>query len=126
MQLIANAFTMNRKSMIYLSIVILLFVAGMLKEHFSQKRKDKLFAGATTLIEVVLNKVTMQTSGGFTIWFEYSVNDKKHEQQWARGAYTFLEKGDTILIKYSVEDPTVIEVVDPCYMQKHKGKPYCK
>jgi hypothetical protein len=117
---------MNRKHFILYSIIILLFVAGIFNEYFSKKRKDKLFSEATKLIEVVLYEVNIQYSGGFTIWFKYTVNNKEYEQQWARGAYTFLEKGDTILIEYSVEDPIVIEVVDPCYMQKHNGKPYCK
>jgi hypothetical protein len=34
--------------------------------------------------------------------------------------------GETLSIKYSLEDPSVAEVIDPCYMQKHKDKPYCK
>jgi hypothetical protein len=42
------------------------------------------------------------------------------------GKYDFLKKGDTVLIKYSLEDPSIAEVIDFCYMKKHKGKTYCK
>ena len=41
------------------------------------------------------------------------------------GCGDFLKKGDTVLIKYSIEDPSVAEVIDFCYMKKHKGKAYC-
>lgn len=31
--------------------------------------------------------------------------------------YKSLHKGDTVLIKYSIEDSNIAEVIDPCYMQ---------
>lgn len=40
--------------------------------------------------------------------------------------FWYLKEGDTVLLKYSIEDPSIGEVIDPCYMQKHKGKSYCK
>lgn len=42
------------------------------------------------------------------------------------GKFDFLQKGDTVLIKYSNSDPSVVEIIDPCYMKKYKGNNYCR
>lgn len=34
----------------------------------------------------------------------------------------FLKKGDTVLIKYSIEDNLVVKIIDPFYMQKYKNR----
>jgi hypothetical protein len=104
----------------------ILIVVSIIKRQFDDRQKVRLFEGETKIIEVVLVKTHRVYNTGYTLWFSYKVNDEVINNKWSGGGYTFLEQGDTILIKYSVEDPTVIEVVDPCYMQKHKGKSYCK
>lgn len=101
------------------------FVIGFLKKDFEEKREEKLLNGKTKTIKVVINNAGMALYG-YSIGFKFKVSNVLKEISISGTRHNFLEVGDTILIKYSVEDPTVVEVVDPCYMQKHKVKPCCK
>lgn len=49
----------------------------------------------------------------------FYINGKEYEAG-KLGKYDFLQKEDTVLIKYSVEDPSVAEIVNVFYMQKYK------
>jgi hypothetical protein len=51
--------------------------------------------------------------------FTYKVKDKIYEFNQI-GNYTNFKKGDTVLIEYAIEDPSVARVVDKYYMQKYK------
>ena len=56
---------------------------------------------------------------GPTSFYFYYVNNKKYEGHFIDTEMIF-EKNDTILIKHSLVDPTISEVVDKYYMQKYK------
>lgn len=57
-------------------------------------------------------------------FFNFYVQRTKYKIE-KHGRFNFLQKGDTVLIEYSIEDPSVGKVIDFCYMKKHKGKDYC-
>lgn len=56
---------------------------------------------------------------GPTSYYYYYVNNKKYEGYF-HDTEKFFKKNDTILIKYSIEDPSISEVVEKYYMQKYK------
>lgn len=68
--------------------------------------------------------IVMKNRGSVSFFVFENVNEKIVLD--INGSYTFLQKGDTVLIKYSIKDPNVAEVIDFCYMKKHKGKSYCE
>lgn len=107
------------------SAVGLFFIIGFLKKDFDDKRTEKLLDGKTKTIKVVLHYAQMGFNSGFYVGCKFKINNAI-EEVLIGTRHNFLQIGDTILIKYSVEDPILVEIVDPCYMQKHKGKSYCK
>lgn len=48
--------------------------------------------------------------------FEFQINGKKYETK-IYGNFKDLESNDTVLIKYSIDDPTITEMVDPDYIK---------
>lgn len=72
--------------------------------------------------KVVFEERFISKNSGLCSVYTYSNNKKI---MIYGGCGDFLKKGDTVLVKYSIEDPSVAEVIDFCYMKKHKGKVYC-
>lgn len=82
-------------------------------------RRNKIKMENTIITEAFyIDNVHIKNNGPISSYY-YSVENKRYEN----GFYDtdkFLQKGDTILIKYSKEDPSLSEVVDKYYMQKYK------
>ena len=115
----------NKKSILWFIGFCLFLTIGLYFSVKNKNRRAELLKGKTNQTTgIIIDKFVAANSGNVVV-IRFEVNSDVNEI-WYNKKYEYLEKGDTILIKYSVEDPTVIEVVDPCYMQKHKGKPYCK
>jgi len=89
--------------------------------EFLKNRSKKLLSKNTIIsIAKFQNVVTMRNRGPVS-YFEFKHFNEKIIVD-VNGLYPFLKQGDTVLIKYSREDPTVAKVIDFCYMKKYKGK----
>jgi len=113
------------KKFLPLILAFALIFFGIIWGVYHEIRRERLLGGETRLTKSILKHSYVSFRDGETSILNVLYDNQSIELMYYR-KFDFLDKGDTILIKYSVEDPTVIEVVDPCYMQKHKGKPYCK
>lgn len=84
------------------------------------------FQGILKKTLAIYDSYTVVRNTGPISYFYFKIKKDEKILLEEIGRYDFLQKEDTVLIKYSLEDPSIGEVIDPCYMQKHKGKPYCK
>lgn len=104
----------SMKTIIFVLIFFGLAFIGAI--YFQLKREEKL-ENTQDSIAIIINK-GKTTRGGATVYFE--VNSERFESKIWGGDYSFLNIGDTILIKYAVEDPELVQVIDKYYMQKYK------
>lgn len=70
----------------------------------------------TETVAFYIENIHMKNIGP-TSYYYYFVEGKRYDGYF-RDTDKFLEKGDTILIKYSKENPSLSEVIDKYYMQK--------
>lgn len=114
----------NKKYIVY---VFLFFSIGFSIRYLLDLRYEKLMSDTKETVAIFKGTFISRNSGVNSI---YSFSDKLGKSKlnviFVYGSYDFLQKGDTVLIKYSKKDPSLAEIIDPCYMQKHKVKPYCK
>lgn len=106
-------------------IFILFLLVSIIIGFYNQNRREKLLKFNTKETHAIYDGFAIVKNTGPESYFYFKVNDQKI-LTFELGKYEFLQKGDTVLIKYSLEDPSVAEVIDFCYMRKHKGKAYCK
>lgn len=99
--------------------LLALFIVGVVITRYVKNiRQDNLLEDSkqTTAIFYESNFVYRT---GYISHFKYKVNGKKYELNQPM-KITSLEKGDTVLIEYSIKDPSVAKVVDLYYMEKYK------
>jgi hypothetical protein len=104
------------------SFILFVMISITVGEFFKNRSKKLLSTNTNTSIAKFQNVVKMVNRGSVS-YFEFEHSNEKIIVD-VNGLYPFLNKGDTVLIKYSLEDPSIAEIIDFCYMQKHKGK--CK
>lgn len=103
-----------------ISIAGSIFLGGMLIFIFFQEKREKQLLNRTKLTTAVLVKkksgsVKSPKSGKFT----YLVHGKLYEFSQP-GDFLFMNLGDTVLINYAIEDPSVARVKDKYYMKKYQ------
>jgi hypothetical protein len=109
----------NKWILYFFGFVIISILVG----NLNKDRKKKLLSKNTQIVKGIFTRSFTQINTGIFSIFKSQIN---HQEIYLEiyDYRDFLFRGDTVLIKYSLEDPTVAEVIDFCYMQKHKGK--CK
>lgn len=112
----------NKKYIVY---VFLFFSIGFGVNYIIDKRYERLMSKNTKQALAIYDDLIIMRNRGPVSFFIFKEKTDNILID-INGEYNFLQKGDTVLIKYSIEDPTVAEVIDFCYMKKHKGKSYCK
>jgi hypothetical protein len=106
----------NKKHIIILSGFVLCLMLGL---YFQNRRENKLKESIETYgIVTYRNKYLTK---GFGANVKYSVKGIEYDRG-IRCDCRDLDIGDTILIKYSVEDPKTVALVGKYYMQKYKHK----
>ena len=101
-----------------IGIFVVLFVYRVLMNQ----KEEQMLETNTVETNAIVDGIAGSRYGSKLV-VKYSRGTKKYRELLSY--INFLEIGDTILIKYSLEDPTVIEVVDPCIMKKHQGTVPC-
>lgn len=98
----------NRKRLIFfLSILAISIISGMYIKH----RRQSLLEGETATTYAIYDRTVVFTNTGPVSHFRFKVGYTVIESDHI-GRFKGLSKGDSVLIKYSVEDPNVFEVVD--------------
>jgi len=111
------------KDLIHLILFVTILFGGVFIRDLYYK--SKLEENKNTI--AIIDKKSKEYLGNYRLYFKYRVfkrniiSDDISEQKF----FNQLNIGDTILIKYSIEDPSISKVVDFCYMKKHRGKDYC-
>ena len=105
----------------YIYFLLIFIIVGFFFKFLQEKRYKALMSKTTRAKVIFIESFNSKNSGLCSI-YSYSNNKKI----LIHGGKEFLKKGDTILIKYSINNLEVAEVIDFCYMKKHKGKDYCK
>jgi hypothetical protein len=102
-------------------VVLIIFLMALFYRIFENYRDKKLLLSSAKeigiLTQIHFGAVKSPKSGNFI----YKVKGVKYSLE-DTGDFTFMKIGDTVLIEYSLKDPSVARVVDKCYMQKYKGK----
>lgn len=106
------------KYIIYISIF---FCVGFGINYLLDYRQSYLLSKNTKITFAFYHKGFISVGSGKRSVFQFKLKNKK-VFFIIMERYDFLQKRDTVLIKYSVEDPEIVEVIDYCYMQKYKGK----
>lgn len=97
-------------------VVIAFSLAFISSIYFHLKRELKL-KNTKEIIAIISDKGNT-TRGGAWVYFE--IKSQRIEAKIWGGDFDFLNIQDTILIKYAIEDPKLVQVVDKYYMQKYK------
>jgi hypothetical protein len=98
-------------------IILTLFVLAFILALIFQITREKKLRNSVETIAIIQSK-NDAINGGAKIYF--FINKKKIEVRLLSGTYKNHLIGDSILIKYAIEDPTLVQVVDKYYMQKYK------
>ena len=106
-----------------IKVVIVIIIGNLVGFLIEFYKKNKLNGYSKNVTGIYTNLIYSAYSKKMYV-YKYYVNSKQLKLISPNGNDQ-LEKGDTVLIKYSIEDPNVGKVIDFCYMQKHKGKAYC-
>ena len=97
-------------------IQIILFVIGLIAiVYFVQKKNEKKLVNSKYSFAIVSDKSKVYL-GDYEVYYKYRTNKQVFEYRNAVEIKNFndLEQGDTILIKYSIEDNEVAQIVH-CY-----------
>jgi hypothetical protein len=114
-----------KKNKKYLLYIVVFFTIGFILNYFLDKRYDNLISKNTKKTIAIYDGYEVGYNSGPVSYFYFRSKNNNMELLDLYGKYNFLQKGDTVLIIYSKEDPSVGKVIDFCYMKKHKGKEYC-
>lgn len=113
----------SKKRLILFGSIILFFSSIMIYRAIETYHEERLLKTSETT-KAILKRIEINTtpksgySGGV---FEYDLNG--HNIEFSdKGNFRMLRIGDTVLIKYSIEDPSVARVIDKYYMEKYKSK----
>ncbi len=104
----------HKNKLIGFSLILLIIILSKVRDYYYDKQMED-----TIETEAFYIKNSHVYNFGPTSYYYYYVNYDKYKGSF-RDTDMFLKKGDTILIKYSRENPELSEVVNVYYMQKYK------
>lgn len=99
--------------------LLALFIVGVvIARYVKNTRQENLLEDSQQTIAIFYSSSYVRSTG-YMSHFEYVAKGKKYNLRQPM-KITSLEKGDTVLIEYSIKDPSVAKVVDLYYMEKYK------
>jgi hypothetical protein len=108
---------MTKKTKIRIALSVLFFVVLAVSFYFSDKKADKLKNSNTT--KAILIYIDEYITRGSGAKIEFQINNKKITTDINCDCRK-LNIGDTVLIRYAVDDPTIVRMVDK-YYEINKG-----
>ena len=112
----------NRKVVIFVIIVIV--IGNLIGLGIEELKKIKLKQDIKTVKGLFNRNIKSAYSSDVAV-FRYTVNGENYSII-IESKKKHLQKNDTVLIKYSIDDPSIAEVIDYCYMGKYKKNNFCK
>jgi len=107
----------NKWIYVLLGFIIFSYLIG----NYNKKSKEEQLSSNTRIVKgIFVKSITHVNTGIFSLFLSKYGNQEIYFEIYE--FRDFLKKGDTVLIKYSMENPTIAKVIDFCYMQKYKGK----
>ena len=101
-------------------VLFILFVGiSIIIGFYTKSKKERMLSLATLKTVAIYKETIVHYNTGPTSYFLYKANNVGYILN-QYGKFDFLQKGDTVLIEYSKEDPSVARVIDFKYMQKFK------
>jgi hypothetical protein len=100
----------------WIFFVVMLIIFGLAYNLFNDNRRNKLLK-KSMLVTGLLVSEDHSSHKFLSGDFEFLVKNKKYYFRH-NGDFSFLNIGDTVLIEYAIEDPTVARVKDRYYMKK--------
>ena len=117
--MILKNLTKRQKNIIGLCLIFSVIGYVFIRDNYHDYLLDNGKTKSTTAILVRIKETAVKSpASGF---FKYKVKNKNYIFNENRD-FSSMKIGDTLLIKYSLKNPSVARVVDKCYMQKYKGK----
>ena len=111
----------NKKFIV--SIIIFVIIGNSIFYLLDLVNQKKLQKEKSSICKGFVDRKIKSGSGGKVIVIYFNVKNYSYSIIESDNN-DFIQKGDTVLVKYLVGDPSIAKVIDFCYMQKHKGK--CK
>lgn len=103
-----TSYMSNKKIVIlFFGIVTVSIIVGT----YNKNQRNALLNGDTSTTYAVFDKTVVFPNTGPVSYFHFKLGNIIFESDHI-GRFKGLSKGDSVLIKYSVEDPNVFEVVD--------------
>ncbi|WP_417265161.1 hypothetical protein [Brumimicrobium sp.] len=103
----------------FIILILIFIIIGTTIGVFYENKKKKLLSTNTKVTHGYLTKrINVARSCNESYYYYYIKNNKF--EIWECGLKPFLEIGDTVLIKYSLEAPSVAKVIDFKFMKKFK------
>lgn len=99
------------------SIFVLIWLFSGIRTCHKTAKLENSKKGFAILTKHVSETAKMPSGG----WFEYIVNGKSFTFK-QRGYYEHLDVLDSVEIIYSIEDPSVVKVINSHYMDKYRSK----
>lgn len=102
----------------WVAVICVLIFYALLFNLFNEHRKERLLQKSKYTTGILIKEYHNSLrflNGDFYFYvgkIRYQITDFKD--------FSHLIKGDTVLIEYAIEDPSVARVVDKYYMQKYK------
>jgi hypothetical protein len=110
---------MTKERKINILVILGIFSIALAVKLYNDKKSNELLQGETLITFGIFTSYTNVYKSGRVGFFDYKVNRKDYDLRVAKNL-DFMEKGDTILIRYSLTHPSISEVEDLYYMEKYK------
>ncbi len=107
---------MLKKNWVY--FLILFTIGGICYGIYYDNRRNNLFK-KSSIVKGILFEETHESVRTAHGQFYFFINHKKVKLK-EYSFFSHLKKGDTVLIEYAIEDPTVARVKDKYFMRKYK------
>ena len=104
-----------------LVIVLIIFATALIIGFVFQVDREKKLKNTKITKAVVIDRDKHHIMG-FGVNVKFKVGNKEYFSKTPECDCKMLDIGDTILIKYAIEDPKIIKIQDKYYMQKYKSK----
>lgn len=101
----------TKRLIIFFCFVAISIVIGT---YIKNRRKDLLAENTNTTYAVFEKTVNIYNTGPVS-YFHYTIGKTKFNSEHY-GRFSTLKKGDSVLIKYSLEDPSIYKVIDTIHV----------
>lgn len=109
---------MNRKNLVVILLIGFAVLLSLYNLILTKKKDEKLEIG-NEVYGIIISIDSAPVHGSPSSKIEYKVENVKYILV-EDGNFFSMDVGDTVLVKYSIEDHSVARVTDKYYMKKYK------